>query len=378
MFVAIYFATSKQKFNWLLSFIFCGLAFGVKAQGLLIFIYCISLFFFLEIYENKSSKFIVIRNVFFYSLLFLISFFIFNHMNPLKLFNTIFSVATSKKSDADFNNYLIVFKYLSFILHDKINFFIILNFIFSLFFLTHFDKRKFIFFSISIIFLVLFYFQVSSLSFYVEGPRYLYHFFLPIIVLLSISFSNLILFFSEKKLNFLTSFCAIIFLFYSVNFFSKSFFEHLSKYKTKDQITNLPINESYNFLNNSKEFRKNDTQICADKYVSIPSSFQKVIKEGMINSFIYHIKKGNCDYLILNTNRMRRFVNFDFLETKDLNKIKVKKKELNEIIPFIRYHYKKKKIKSIQGFISYIFDVKNNYQILFSNRGVIIFKIKDN
>ena len=46
MFAAVYYATSQHKFNWLLSFVFCGLAFGVKAQGLLISVYLLTLFFF--------------------------------------------------------------------------------------------------------------------------------------------------------------------------------------------------------------------------------------------------------------------------------------------------------------------------------------------
>ena len=133
IFLATYFITLDSKYKWFLSFIFCGLAFGVKAQGLLIFLYLITFYFTFELakHDININNFIisVLRNTLLYSSLFLITFFILNQIDPSHLLKNLLANVVDDGSIKEYDNTRIAFNNFIYILRGKSNLIIFLTII---------------------------------------------------------------------------------------------------------------------------------------------------------------------------------------------------------------------------------------------------------
>ena len=131
--MATYFITLDSKYKWFLSFIFCGLAFGVKAQGLLIFLYLITFYFTFELakHDININNFIisVLRNTLLYSSLFLITFFILNQIDPSHLLKNLLANVVDDGSIKEYDNTRIAFNNFIYILRGKSNLIIFLTII---------------------------------------------------------------------------------------------------------------------------------------------------------------------------------------------------------------------------------------------------------
>ena len=377
IFVAVYFATLQNKFSWFLSFIFCGLAFGVKAQGLLIFIYLITFFFIYELLKNnfkiKNLK-ISIFKTFLYGSLFLVTFFTLNQIDPIQLLNDLLSKALDQASDLEFDNSKRALAYLTIIFREKSNIVIFLITI-CIGYILNFDiKRNKILFLVTLIFFILFYYQISNNKFLVEGPRYLYHLLPLIIILLSISFSNISNYLYLKKLRIIPLIITIIIFSYGLNSFNKTFFNSIKRYDFKKIIKNDKKIEGYNFLKSIKANYENPL-ICAGRYSPIPlghDGYKKVKKSYRHLDFEKIIRNKQCDIIVLDSSTPGRYIWFK----KNLDNIIIKKYEkLSKFAQLLG----KDKIERTQQLIKYILtDSKSGYKVIFYNEKIIVLTIDNN
>jgi hypothetical protein len=151
IFLAVYFVTLETKYKYFFSFVFCGLAFGVKAQGLLIFIYLATFYFIYELFNNFKNLDIkifkkILLYTFSYSLLFLITFFVLNQIDPFKLLKSILLAAFIPVDITEFDNSKIVYEYFIYLLGDKTNFIIFVTTIVLNFFYLLIKKKGTFFF----------------------------------------------------------------------------------------------------------------------------------------------------------------------------------------------------------------------------------------
>jgi len=370
MFAAVYYATSQHKFNWLLSFVFCGLAFGVKAQGLLITVYLLTLFFFMELSKHNfkiNDIKLSLFKTFLYALVFLGAFFILNQIDPIQLLKEIFSVATEKVRDQGFDNSERAFRFLTIIFREKSNIVIFLITICIGYTLNFNVKKNKILFLVTLIFLLLFYYQASNNSFALYGPRYLYHLLPLIILLLSISLNNISNYFCQKKLKMISLIFTIIIFGYGLNLFKNTFFKSISIYNFKDRVQSGQEIEGYNFL---KTIRPNydNPLVCAGRYSLVPRGSQGYRRVRKSDHLDYEkiIRNKKCNLVILDQSTPGVYIWFD----GTIDNIIIKKYEN------LSYHdqgFGKDKIEKTQQLIKYILtDLKSGYEVIFYNKKMIV------
>ena len=373
IFLAVYFATLQNNFKWLFSFVFCGLAFGVKAQGLLIFIYLIILFFIFEFsnYNFKINNIIIsFSKTILYVLLFLGTFFILNQIDPMQLLKDILFVGSNNVSDLEFDNSKRALKFLTKIFREESNIIIFLITISIGYFLNFNFKKNKILFLVTLIILLLFYYQLSNNSFLLHGTRYLYHLLPLIIILLSISFNNISNYLYQKKLSAITLIYTIIILSYGLDLFNKTFFNSIKRYDFKNRITNDKMIKGYNFLKSIKVNYKNPL-VCAGHYSAVPIGLdgyerKKVLKSYRHLDFEEFIKEKKCDIIVLDKSTPGRYIWFK----DNLDNIIVKKYEkLGKFAQMLG----KDKIERTQQLINYILkDSQSGYEVIFYNSKMIV------
>ena len=369
IFSAVYFITIESKYKWYLSFIFCGLAFGVKAQGLLVFIYLISFYFIFEFtklnYKINYSTLIVCGKTFLYSSLFLSIFFMLNHLNPLELVKNLFS---SKQIYKDFNNYEKTFRYFVFILGDKINLIVfcitILLGLRSIFFY----KENKILFLVSLFFLMLFYFHLSTFMKLVQSPRYLAHLIPLLLILLSISFCNFSYYLKSKQLSIISLVIAILVFVHGLNLLNKNFFKSINKLDYKAKLQNDVRYDGYQFLKSISDKYQNSL-VCAGSYAPIPggaTGFKKILKSHQYVVFEKKIKNQQCDILVLDNSSPGRYIWFK----KNPDNLIIKKYENSSA--FVRL-FGKEGFEKTQKLIEFIIkDPNSGYQVIFFNSKIIV------
>ena len=372
IFLATYFITLDSKYKWFLSFIFCGLAFGVKAQGLLIFLYLITFYFTFELakHDININNFIisVLRNTLLYSSLFLITFFILNQIDPSHLLKNLLATVVDDGSIKEYDNTRIAFNNFIYILRGKSNLIIFLTIIIFGLISIFYEKKNKILFLVTLIFLILFYYQLSSNSFFIQGPRYFYHLLPLLIILLSIVFFNISNYLYQKKLSIIPLIISIIFLFYGLNLFNKNFFLAVNYYDFKTKIKKDQIIDGYNFLKTMKDKDKNHL-VCAGYYSPVPmkyNGFTRILKSYRHLDFEKQIRNKECDIIVLDNSTPGRYIWFK----DNLDNLIIKKYEnlatYNKILG-------KDKIEKTQILIKYILtDHQSGYQVDFFNSKMII------
>jgi hypothetical protein len=369
IFLAVYFVTLETKYKYFLSFVFCGLAFGVKAQGLLIFIYLIIFFIIFEFaklnFKIGNFTILLFKKPFLYSCLFLATFFILNQIDPLQLIKSFFF---NYVSDKVYNNNSITYTYFLYILREKINLLIfcitILFGLFSIFFI----KENKILFLVTLFFLMLFYYQLSNLKILVQGPRYLYHIMPLLIILLSISFGNLSSYLKLKKLNIIPLIIAIVVFINGINVFNKTFFNTIEKFDFKDKIKNDPMINGYNFLKSITDKYKNSV-VCAGYYSAVPigsGGFTTVLQSYFHLDFEKEIRNKECDIIVLDSSTPGRYIWFD----NNLDNLIIKK---YETLGAYSKLWGKENIEKTQELIKYIIkDPLSGYKVTYKNPKLIV------
>jgi len=368
IFLAVYFVTLETKYKYFLSFVFCGLAFGVKAQGLLIFIYLITFFLIFEFsklnFKINNFSILIFKKLFLYSCLFLSTFFILNQIDPLRLIKSFFF----QVDDKFYNNSNITYTYFLYILREQINLMIFcITILYGLIF-NFSNKENKILFLVSLVFLMLFYYQLSNLNRLVEGPRYLYHLMPLLIILLSISFGNLSNYLNLKKLGIVPLIIAIVVFVNGVNTFNKTFFNTIKQFDFKNKIINDSTISGYNFLKSISDKYKNSL-VCAGIYSSIPmgpSGFTKVLKSYHHLDFEKEIRNKQCDIIVLDSSTPGRYIWFD----NNLDNLIVKK---YETLGDYNKQWGKENIEKTQKLIEYVInDPTSGYKVTFFNPGQIV------
>lgn len=366
--ISIYFIISNSKnYNILIAFIFCGLAFGVKAQGFLIFIYLLGFVSVNEYIKNKS----ILSKLFFFQILeyiflFLITFFFLNHINPIMIFETILSSAKTLIVKKEINNFNIVFQYFVYSLRGISGLILFITFVaLGAISVVLNNYRKAIFFS-SLFFIFIFYLQLSFYSKLVQGPRYLYHLYPLILILISVSFFGISSYFNKKKIYFVNFFFAIIILVFGIYQFSNLF--SFNRFDFKTQLKNDIMIEGYNFFSKIKYKTKNP-YVCAGIYSLVPSNFSNRIKKTYKHIiFEEDIMQKKCDYIVLDQLTPGRYIWYE----KNNNKLKPLIKENSNLSDYNKI-IGKEVILRTQKLIQYIVeDPKSGYNLLFINKSMII------
>ena len=372
IFLAVYFVTLETKYKYFFSFVFCGLAFGVKAQGLLIFIYLATFYFINELFNNfKNLDIKIFRKIllytFSYSLLFLITFFALNQIDPFKLLKSILLAAFIPVDITEFDNTKFAYEYFIYLLRDKTNFIIFVTTIVLNFFYLLIKKKKDIFFYVSLIILALFYYQVSNLKILVQGVRYLYHLLPCIIILISLTFSSIREYFNEKNYKIIPLIIAIVVLVNGLNVFNKTFFNTIKKFDFKSQLKNDPMINGYNFLKSISDKYKNSL-VCAGYYSPIPLSsggFTKILKSYHHLDFEKGIRNRECVTIVLDDSTPGRYIWLDNLDNLIIKKY--------ETLGSQDQLFGKEKIEKTQELIKYIIkDPISGYKVTYKNPKIIV------
>ena len=370
---AVYFVTLQHKFSWFLSFFLCGLAFGVKAQGLFIFIYLITFFFIYELFKHNfkiNNLKISIFKTFLYGSLFLVTFFTLNQIDPIQLLNDLLFKSLDQASDLEFDNSKRALAFLTIIFREKSNIVIFLITICIGYILNFDDKKNKILFLVTLIFFILFYFQLSNNKFVLQGPRYLYHLLPLIIILLSISFSNISNYLYLKKLRIITLITTIIIFSYGLNLFNNTFFNSIKRYDFKKIVKNDEKIEGYNFLKSIKANYENPL-ICAGHYSPVPTGPDGYDRNRIKTSYRHLdfekiIRNKQCDIIVLDSSTPGRYIWFG----KNLDNIIIRKYE--NMGKYIQI-FGKDKIERTQQLIKYILtDSKSGYKVIFYNKKMIV------
>jgi hypothetical protein len=359
--------SNKNKYFW--AIFFSGLAFGVKAQGLLIFLYII---FFYLVYELFSDNFKFsskndVESLVCYLILFFFLFFILNLQNPLKFFwNILESLISKSHSELEFHNFRNVNLYFSYIFQGNYLFKLFILFISVGCFFVYKYKFEYILFFFTILTIIIFYIQVINLKSLVEGPRYLWHFIPLLIIVFSVSFKNIKEFFNIKKLNVLVNLLTFTLLFCSYLLFIKNFSASLQRFDFKN------ILENDNMIKGSKFFtqidkRKQNPFVCAGYYSVVPESFSnRVAKHYQHLELENQIKGKICDYIVLDDSTPGRYIWFE----ESIDNLKIANyKNLSEAVQ----SYGEQNIKKTQDLIQYILLNQNSgYNVIFYNNKIII------
>ena len=189
---------SDKSNKYLYATIFASLAFGTKAQGLIIF--CFILFF--HFFKNLEFKFNIVKHKIYKSLILIIVFFLiyylFNQVNLLKEIYNLFKL-NSGATIHKFSNFEKINEYiLNDIIKNKLNLFIVrILFLVSA---LKFNKQNAykVDILLIIIFLTISYIHFINMKTLVEGPRYLYHLLPAFGILLAVLFKNLKFYLGNK------------------------------------------------------------------------------------------------------------------------------------------------------------------------------------
>ena len=376
IFLSFCFIFLNTKYKWFLSFVFCGLAFGTKAQGLLIFIYLISYYFISELLNknNESFKFNISIKVFissiFYSTIFIITFLILNQINIFQLLFDIYQGSKIFEYKAEFDNNAIAYKNLIYLLRSETNFIIFLMLNIINLFLIIFKKRteKNILFIITFTFLILFYMNLINLNIPAQGPRYLYHFLPLILILLSISFNNIVNFIFKNKISFGKFVVYAILFIYGTNiFFSQNNLSFINTFNFKEVIKNNKQVQSYNYFNKNINSNKNDPLICASMNSPVPSNISKnIIKTWFYTDIQDKIYNFECDYIFLDIHVPGRYIWFEKKPNNLINK------DFNTLTVIYQLPGQEN-IKKIQKLIRFlILNPNSGYEIFYYNHSTII------
>jgi hypothetical protein len=373
IFLAVYFVTLSNKSKWFFAFLFCGLAFGVKAQGLIIFIYLISFYFIYELYINSKNLIIkkILLYTFFYSLLFFITFFALNQINPFRFFKSLLSVDITSIDIKEFDNSKIAYEYFIYLLREKTNFIIFLTAIVLNLFSLVYKKKVDIFFYVTLLFLALFYYQISNFTKLIQGPRYLYHLLPCIVVLISLSYNNLSEYFNEKKFKIIP----LLFIFFvfghGIIVFKNTFLKIIPRYDFKTKIKNDDMIKGYNFFKENIRTNKKNPLVCAGVYSVIPMIFsEKIIKNYEHLQFEKDIRNKNCEIIVLDSSTPGRYIWFN----GNLDNLLIRK--YDSLSPFVKL-IGKEWIKKTQELIKYLLqDPMSGYIVKYYNSEIIILSKK--
>lgn len=371
IFISIYFLTTQYKYKFLLSVIFSGLAFGVKAQGLLIFFYLISYIFFIKIQdESFKLKNEVILKVSFYCLTFASSFFILNQVSLKRITEIIFKTSEDFLIEREYSNFDIVNNYLLYILKGEVGLFllILLTFI-GIFISIKKSHNKKILFYFSTIFIILFYLQLVNLYRIVQGPRYLYHLFPLILIVISQSYFFISEFFHKKNIKFISLLISIVFLFLSLNSFYSGYKNSIAKFNFKAKLKNDDMMKAYFFIKNSISFEFENPLVCAGHYSLIPGEISNNIKKSYRHlDFEDLIRSKSCDLIVLDHSTPGRYIWFE----KNMENIIIR--NYNELNARIK-QFGKDNILKTQNLIYYILTNKESgYETVFFNKKMIVLK----
>ena len=375
LFGSIFFFFSNIKFNYFWAFALAGLSFGTKGQGLLIFIYLITLYFFIcEKYFLKRIYKSILATIIFL--------FFFTITNPLFYNIYYYFINFTKSNDiTKFNNFEIVNNFL--INEIFKSYFIIILFVFvliSIFFYfikIRLHDRKIFF--VSLLMLGLFYLSMTNYKDLVHGSRYVHHFLGPLIVIYSVGYKLIIDNFNYKKINFIFSYsniAAIVILCWGL--FGQMNLNFINFYKGKEVKTEKVLNyiSSEKFL--SKYYGK-EVLICAGAYSFVPKNLDKSI----IRTWFFKLDVGdneinlnNCDLLIMDsiTPGFLLWINDDQKEIDNTRSVDVK--QLDKF--WLRLG--EENLKDVQKFLKNNFFNKNqkNFVPVFISNHVIIFEKNKN
>ena len=377
IFLSIYFMTLKKNFRWLLSLFFCGLAFGVKAQGLLIFVYLITIYIIHEFVKINLNNFKLVQckdlilKTFFYCALFFLTFYFFNRINFLNLFDFYFSIAKSSNTNNEFNNAEIVYDFLKYLLRGENNFIILIFLISGGLFFSYYEKQNRLLLFLTCIFLFLFYFQLSNFNKLVQGPRYLFHFLPILVIIIAISFNNVANFFTRKKFKIFQSLIPVIILIYGTISFQETFSNTIVDFDYKTKIKNDPMIEGYNFFKKNIFSNKKDPLVCSGMYSMVPKNFSKKIRKAY--QHLYFEKKimnKECDFILLDSSTPGRYIWFK----DDLKNLKIK--EYKNLSDYTKLDGKDIIEKNQNLIIHLLKNPKSGYKVDFYNNKMIILSKK--
>jgi hypothetical protein len=376
IFLAVYFVTLTNESKWFFVFLFCGFAFGVKALGLLIFIYLILFYFIHEFYRNFKTlnRKIFIRILlctFFYSLLFLIVFFALNQLNPFNFFKSLLSASImpgTEIKEFDIDNSKIVYKYFIYLFRKKTIFIIFLTAIFLNFFFLVYKKKVDVFFYVTLIFLALFYYQTTNHNKLVEGPRYLFHLLPCVIILISLTYNNLREYFNEKKLKIIPLLFIFVVFSQGVIIFKDTFLNIIPRLDYKTKIKKDDMIDGYNFFKENITTNKKDPLVCAGISSVIPMNFSKNIKKSY--TVEDDIRNENCEFIILDFYNPGRYIWFN----ENLDNLLIR--QYDSLDPFVK-RQGKEIIKKNQELIKYLLeDPMSEYIVRYYNSKIIILSKK--
>ena len=378
IFISVYCLTSQYKYKFFLSVIFSGLAFGVKAQGLLIFLFLISYIFFLKLHENdfRLNKKIILK-IFFYCLTFLSSFFILNQISLSGIVERIFRLSKNiyngnqfTLSELGISNFDIVNNYLLVVLKGEAGVFllILLIVIGIMLSIRNKHKEKYLFY-FSIIFIFFFYIQLISYNKLVQGTRYLYHLFPLILVAISLSYFYISKFLSKRNMKLVSLVSVFFLLFIGLTNFLEEYKTNISKFDFKTIVKNDDMTKAYYFIKKKISFEIENPLICAGHYSLIPLDMSNNIRKSYRHlDFEDLIRSKSCDLIVLDHSTPGRYIWFK-------NSIEdIIKPKFENFSPW-KKRYGKENIEKLQGLIEFILtDPVSGYKVEYYNSKMIVLK----
>ena len=368
MFTSVFFLTTNLKEKYFYSIIFASLSFGVKAQGLLIFVY---IMVFYSIVEIKKNNFKLKKKYFFdganYTFMFFVLFFLFNHIDFFEFFKSLIpkSDVRTVKADVIFDNYeLTKLYFLRDIFQKKeILYLFFLVILINMVTMT-ITKNNNYFFIITLVVIILFFIQIIKLPKIVQGSRYLYHFLPLMVILISISFGNLSSLLQKIKLEKIFSFFCTILLILSCNLFYKNFNFSIKKINFESNLNADDMYKSYKKISEIIPKKKNPL-VCASYYAAIPSQFSsRIFKDYKINN-IKEVKDKQCDYVALDSNATGRYIWFK----NNVNNLKIY--NFSQLSPLNQKIGKDKFLELQQLVLDLINNSTFGYKVVFFNSKMI-------
>lgn len=363
--VSYFYLFSNKANKYLYATIFASLAFGTKAQGLIIF--CFILFF--HFFKNLEFKFNVVKHLVYKSLILIIVFFLVYYLfNQVNLFKEIYNLfkLNSGATIHKFSNFEKINEYIiNDIIKNKFNFFtIIILFLFSALNFNKQNTHKVDIFLI-IIFLTLSYIHFINMKTLVEGPRYLYHLLPAFGILLAVFFKNFKFYLGNKIFLFTILIFLINNLYLASNILSNIYDLRDSRklYERKSLIQKIEAGNQLKDLN----INKSDV-VCASKYSYIHESISNV------NQFWYldEINLTNCDFISLD--KMLPGIYF-WLNKNENGILEIKINRFEDLGEFWKKFGIERYNKTLNIFKTLLSN-ESEFDLVYSNNFQIIFKKK--
>lgn len=381
MIISTYCLLINNKYKFEFSIIFASLAFGTKFQGAVSLLF-IFLFFYFYV---KLSFFKKIKKIAIYLLIF---FLIHLNLNPdislyVNFFKSILYIQNkfSQGLETQFGYEQLKTVYQFFL--QEFNFYIIfLIFLPTIcyYFIFFYKLKKeliinnYLLLNISILILVLILIQLYFYRYLLQGPRYIFHMYPFILIIVSV-----IIPFAIKSLN--TP--RVFFKFFSINnilllfFISNAIFNNQnikSEVKYAQQLKrslndNLIVQGGLFFEKNTI---KDSVKIAAAKYSYVPSKFKYVDFDYMVKDFaLNEAQFKKYDYIFLNVDRPGVFI---WPKNDDINELKIAK--FNDLGKYMQ-SYGEKNINLEQVFVDQLFkNIGSAWELFYINPEVIILKKK--